>query len=290
MRWISGTLILCAMILCANERETNAEDEPLKQSDRIKQIAEKRAESINTELARVDSDHAWAGKYYCGDGLGVNIELLLAPQSGFVFEWQGCLGLYDRNYGTVTTRTEHVHLNCELPNDTDKGLEGTYIDFTPVRWGDRHYLIPNEKLISFCNAVNSREEPRKQSFGSFLLRQGDEKKLAPGAPQLPSAYRQFLLEHPILAEVNKIDSATYSNGKGGTHWRTTTAELNIGSTNGVFKGMEFFLVWPDEVQSTQVEALSANSCTVVFTQDADSDPIPQVGWKLSTLPDWRRNE
>jgi hypothetical protein len=35
------------------------------------------------------------------DGLGVNVEVFLAPRAGFVFRWEGCLGLYDQNFGTV---------------------------------------------------------------------------------------------------------------------------------------------------------------------------------------------
>src|ERR1700730_15103618 len=49
-------------------------------------------------------EHPWAGEYYEGDGLGVGISLSLAPESGFVFEWHGCMGVYDRNYGELRRR------------------------------------------------------------------------------------------------------------------------------------------------------------------------------------------
>src|SRR5438477_12939061 len=59
-----------------------------------------RTKKIQQELGHL-KDHNWAGEYYFGDGLGVNVSLALAPESGFVFSWHGCLGLYDLNYGDV---------------------------------------------------------------------------------------------------------------------------------------------------------------------------------------------
>jgi hypothetical protein len=65
--------------------------------------------------------HAWAGKYHYGDGLGVNVDLSLAPKSGFVFTWHGCLGLYDLNYGGVEEadgriRHKAVHGQPNIPS------------------------------------------------------------------------------------------------------------------------------------------------------------------------------
>ena len=40
------------------------------------------------------------GKYYLGDGLGVNKYLSLSSDGTFHFRWQGCLGTYDENEGT----------------------------------------------------------------------------------------------------------------------------------------------------------------------------------------------
>jgi hypothetical protein len=281
-------VILCSTILGHPGGKATADD-LVKQSAAIKQVAGKRSASIDAELARLGPEHAWAGKYYYGDGLGVNVNLAVAPESGFVFEWEGCLGLYDRNYGSIRLRDDRLQLSCELRNDAKGGFGAIPTDFTPIRWGGRHYLIPSEQLIGFCNAVNSREEPRNEAHGSFLLREGDEKQSVSGAPKLPPAYSRFLLEHPIIAEVNKVEPSIDSSGKGGTHWRYIRTTLNVGSSDGVYKGLEFYLVAPDEVQSTEVEALSEKSSTVVFKQDPDSDPLPQVGWKLSTLPAWRRN-
>ena len=69
-------------------------------SAKSKTAMQAKRELIEQELSKLKM-HPWAGDYYYGDGLGVNVELTLAPDSGFVFTWNGCLGLYDQNYGDV---------------------------------------------------------------------------------------------------------------------------------------------------------------------------------------------
>lgn len=76
------------------------EKAPKKFSKRADAILEARKKQIQQELESLKGD-SWAGSYYYGDGLGVNVELTLAPKSGFAFTWHGCLGLYDMNYGNV---------------------------------------------------------------------------------------------------------------------------------------------------------------------------------------------
>jgi hypothetical protein len=41
----------------------------------------------------------FAGTYYNGDGLGVNINLKLAPDGSYTADWHGCLGLYGEASG-----------------------------------------------------------------------------------------------------------------------------------------------------------------------------------------------
>jgi len=70
----------------------NARDQELrnKQAAQTAAIAEHRGKLIRREIARVPSGRSWDGEYYLGDGLGVNQASVVAPQAGFVFEWQGC--------------------------------------------------------------------------------------------------------------------------------------------------------------------------------------------------------
>src|SRR5579872_1531294 len=71
------------------------------------QVSEERKTRILAEIETLKS-HEWAGSYYYGDGLGVNVSLVLAPQNGFVFDWTGCLGLYDLNYGNIVEKDGRI--------------------------------------------------------------------------------------------------------------------------------------------------------------------------------------
>ena len=86
--------------------------------------ADERLAQIKRELAS-NGDETWAGSYFCGDGLGESITVDIAPRTGFVFERSGCLGSYDRNYGTVDINSSSASLKLifALPNDRTEGLQ-----------------------------------------------------------------------------------------------------------------------------------------------------------------------
>lgn len=112
----------------------------------------------------------------------------------------------------------------------------------PVKWGTRLYLIAENELLQFCNAANAGIEPRGGDddpdyspflrgayFGSFYLRDGDEKKKAEGEPQLPEEFRRFLLKKPVNGTLLSV-----GGGQG-------EAVVNVGAREGLRKGMLLFL-------------------------------------------------
>jgi len=119
----------------------------------------------------------------------------------------------------------------------------------PVEWAGRIYLIPEEDMRRFADAVNLGIEPRPELtsddykgspwLGSFYLREGDEKKKATGRPVLPAQWNELLLTRPIRATVIKIDHV--EEKKYGTVY---TATINRGSRDGLRVGM--MLVRADE--------------------------------------------
>ena len=117
-----------------------------------------------------------------GDGLGVNVMVELAPKSGFAFTWHGCLGLYDRNYGTTTDKGGWLELAFHFSN-AQEGYRGLAPELIPVKWGERRYLIARDELLSFANSANSGSEPRDGAHGATLLRGGDEAKPVEGKPE-----------------------------------------------------------------------------------------------------------
>jgi hypothetical protein len=187
------------------------------------------------EIAALGPRHAWAGSYYAGDGTGANLSLTLAPQAGFAFEWNGCLGLYDRNYGPVSDAGE-LHLHPQLPNAT----EGIHVeaDLIPIAWGNRRYLIGAGKTKDFCNTVNSGGEPRTSGHGLYLLRRGDEKQSPTGRPRGPEGVLPCLLETPIRTRIVALGPSTTKDDDK-YESRTSRVTLGAGSAEGVWEGMSF---------------------------------------------------
>src|SRR5258706_2821829 len=238
---------------------------------------ETRKKQIQQELKSLKLD-SWAGEYYYGDGEGVNVDLSLAPKSGFTFTWNGCLGLYDMNYGDVVESGGKIRLVFKLPNE-QKPFEGIATEFLPIVWGERHYLIPADDVVKFANAINAGFEPRDGAWGEFFLRREDVPNPATGSPSLPLEYAEYLLKHPIDAEISSIKNSRSKESE-----RLTTVLLNVGAPEGVKKGMEFYLYAPSglyasatvtDVNDTDSEAEISQCC-------GDKAGPPAIGWKLST--------
>ncbi len=240
--------------------------------------AKKRRTRIDGEVGQL-GEHEWAGAYYLGDGLGVNVSLSLAPESGFVFEWRGCLGLYDRNFGPVEFANGLVKLHPRFPN-TRKGFQGIATELLPIRWGNRRYLVPPDDVIEFCNAVNSGLVE-----GRFLLKEGHEQLKVSGIPDVPDKYQDYLLATPITASVTVAGES--STAPGSISRRTSEVTLNAGKTAGVLPGMEFHVIDPDDIfRSAIVDEVQQDSSTAKFTSLFEDEPLPMVGWKLSTRLRW----
>jgi hypothetical protein len=255
-------------------------------SSRAESKAKNLRQQIQAEIGQLKG-HAWAGEYREGDGLGVNISLILAPKSGYLFEWHGCLGLYDRNYGAVTNRNGRLRLSFTFANDR-KGFQGIAEEFIPVPWGKRCYLIPSDDVIGFCNAVNSAAEPREAQLGRYLLRQGDEKIKVTGEPTVPAAYRTCLLKSPVKAEIVKVGPSTTRPSVCDWKFKDTPVTLNVGKNSGLLPGMELNVVSPDSVvESVKIKSVRGNDAEGIMTQAGEESAGPKVGWKLSTRPPWR---
>jgi hypothetical protein len=239
--------------------------------------ARERLEKIRAELVGSGSEAAWSGEYYEGDGTGVNIVLSLAPQSGFVFEWEGCLGVYDRNFGTVAAGSDRIELAFHYFNlrEQFRGLSPVFI---PVQWGERRYLVPPEKIDQFCTDANSGDEPRDSSVGFYLLRLGDEKKAARGLPDVPGDFGRLLLRAPLEPKIIEV----LDSWKHDTHLFLTRVRLDMGSDRGVVPGMRMSRIESEQYQRLVIENVSEQSCTAIVQRDARDDPLPAIGWKFSS--------
>lgn len=242
---------------------------------RRERIAETLRPIILGEIASLNN-HPWAGEYYCGDGMGVNISVVIAPKSGYLYELRGCCGLYDRNYGPVACANDRLQLTFRLPRREFSG--GIADEFIAVRWGPRQYLIAPDEIVGFCNAVNDGTEPRDDIHGLHLLRRGDEAKTATGFPTVPDEFKDYVLAHPVEAEIVAIGERIDDK---------TIVILNRGKQHGLLPGMELHVFDPnDEVDSATVTKIENDRSEAIMAKLLGDEPEPRIGWKLSTRSSW----
>lgn len=248
-------------------------------------INSKRQE-ILAEIKKLDG-HEWAGVYYAGDGLGVNTSLEIAPESGYVFQWHGCLGLYDQNYGAVSWKDGQLGLSFTFENKR-RGFQGIASKLLPVSWGSRIYLIPADDIVAFCNNINEGQEPRNSEYGNFFLRRGDEKMAVSGFPKVPEEFRSYLLATPIEATVVAVSPTSTRPSIADWKFKDTPITLDVGSKQGLRVGMELLVTKPkhimDSMKVTKVEDMRSEA---IMTQIGEDEPGPEVGWRLSTQAPWR---
>jgi hypothetical protein len=254
----------------------------------------RREKLIIDEIATL-KNHPWAGKYHYGDGLGVNVTLYLAPKNGFVFDWTGCLGVYDQNYGDVVWTGEGAKLLPQFPNDR-RGFQGIGEELIPVRWGGLRYLIPADRMVDFCNSVNAKTEPPRKiveengetffKYGRFLLRESAKNPNALGRPAIPQRFQEYLLVKPIRAVVTSVGEITLrKETQYSATNRSTRVTLSVGRSDGVRDGMEFHLQGINANGYGRVVESDEHSSVVILWQVYFEKelPAPAVGWKLSTL-------
>ncbi len=216
----------------------------------------------------------------------MNTSLILAPSSGYVFEWHGCLGLYDRNYGAVTPEGRKLGLSFAFEN-VREGFRGIAPEFVVIPWGPRVYLVPADDVIGFCNDVNTGAEPRTDIHGEYLLREGDERTKVSGDPELPVEYRDCLLRRPVETAVLEVGTFALRPSVSDWNFRDTPLTLAAGSEQGLRLGMQLYVTDPPGlvawVTITRAEATRSEALMV----QEEGDPGPMVGWRVSTRPRWR---
>jgi hypothetical protein len=167
-------------------------------------------------------------------------------EAGFRYRMGGCMGLYEDRTGRVRVDGRRLVL---LPDDQDGFAVGEVIGPTMLgfTWGPRRYLVPEDGLLAFCNAVNSGEEGRAGSV-TWFVQQGGETLAAPGSPEVPGEARAWLLDQPIEAHVTALDE----------RGDAVIATLDVGLRDGAFVGLRFHV--KDGAGTFVVDSLSEQTC------------------------------
>jgi len=230
----------------------------------------------------------WAGEYFEGDGLGMNVRISLAPGAGVVATWNGCLGLYSAKEGDVQRRADgSLAFVFNQPNGDGSGFDpGTFAtDVMPVRWGERRYLIPRDRMIEFVNAVNFGSEPREHTHGVFLLAQGDEAKPVSGLPELPEALRARIRQKPLIVGLSSVEPGVR---RGGADFAFCEFRVRFEVANGelLAPGQELAVVEPpgvhEDVEVLEVAGTQALAKIRFFRNCIEMKRKPEPGWLIST--------
>lgn len=245
-----------------------------------------RIERIRAELTSLGSKPGWAGRYYHGDGLGLNVVVDLAPTAGFALRWSGCAGTIDQDHGTCTERDGRIRLGSAFPAAPERGPL-LPAEFVPVRWGERRYLITPAQLPGFANAINGGGEPRNGPHGNFLLRAGDESRACDGRPDLPPEAAALLLAEPVTGTITAVhDSKVEPSGT--LRYRVTEATIDRGTTHGIkqghvvhFRKGGFGITGGVVVEVGERTARIRIRC-LLLDKVPTATPEPAPGWEWST--------
>lgn len=273
------TLIIIMLPLSQSSAQNDDSTRDARFTQAAKDESAKRDTAIRKELTQLKNDE-WAGEYYYGDGLGTNVSLIFAPTTGFNFVWHGCLGVYDRNYGSISITDKTIKLSPTFPN-ARKDFQGIDLEFYKVAWGERHYLIAKDQVIEFCNAINAGDEPVAQlPFNRFLMKAGDKAREAKGKPNIPAEFNKYLLAKPINANIIQILDSRVEKDNDFIN-RFSKVIINAGKEEGVLPGMKFRVT--QGYDSLRVNKVDAHTSEAVLVQIVTSpEAEPKVNWSVST--------
>jgi hypothetical protein len=174
--------------------------------------------------------HGPAVTYILSDGFDLRASVKLSADGRFEFSWVGCLGSIATASGQYVAEDNSVTF---MPaNQAFERDPRTFADvMRRVRWGEREYLVPEDNMLAFVNAINSGEEPRSTSIGLFYLRQGDEHKPASARPDIGLEWSAFLLDEPLFGNVIKVEQRETSTQR-------PLVIVDAGTRSGLRKGMQ----------------------------------------------------
>jgi hypothetical protein len=173
----------------------------------------------------------------------------------------------------------------EIFGNSDSGEIKRGFKMLPIEWSGRIYLLYEEDLKDFANAVNLGIEPRSSLtsshymspwYGSFYLRSGDEQKKVTGNPPLPEQWLSFLLSKPVTAKVIRIEEMKKHQ------WSATfTATINRGSRDGLKVGMRLLTEDEEPSRWSGTEVISIAEKTAKIRTELVRSEL-KVGDKISS--------
>lgn len=239
----------------------------------LAEFVRSKRESIKTDA--VYDTEEWSGEYISFEGPTISTYFNWTAKSGFTVWWENCSRPWAAraNYGSAELQNGSLRLVPQL-NESVSGSFKAPAEFTPVRWGAQHFLIPSDQLMKFVYAVNSGSI---SEIEMFLMKVGDSEKKRDGLPQVPPAYARYLRMKPIVGVISGLGPEAEKR------YRTVT--LNVGKNKGVIPEMKFYLSSRNGfiiLETTKVEDRTAEAW-VVFTNFRNGKEFaPRVGRRVTS--------
>lgn len=227
----------------------------------------------------------WAGNYspvYSGE---VNVEALkLSPKVGFVYlNFYTCLPeLRSLDYGNISATPDYVLLTSQSSK-----LNGQVKKYLRVKWGERHYLVPENEVAEFYKFVAGYGwKQNEYVVFDFLMKNEDFEKPITGMPVFPAGYERFV-KKPIEATITRVlrrEIKTEQSYDGSPAYKSHTfIRLNVGTANGVKRGMTFNVAESEDYEKVELLQIGKNSSIGVLIRSLDEN-------KQETLKNWQTNE
>lgn len=186
-----------------------------------------------------------AGTYHSGNGYESN-ELIIQKDGTYKHHVEGDV-ITDFSGKKTYATGKIIPVGAAILMQPGPSLRRYGIDgpdaLVPIYWGSAVFLLPptDEVMIEFANRVNSQyyPDPITKVWMWYYTNNPDNKSL-PGRPVLPSSWAHLILDHEIHPEL--IDMI----GLEGL--------LNMGSEDGIFKGMSLYSIHKDECDIERVDA------------------------------------
>jgi hypothetical protein len=172
-----------------------------------------------------------AGAYIYGNG-SVYEHITVTENGRYRYQWQSHVILSEphaedrfESQGRCAIVDGVLRLVPEGPFSSElRRMMGN--DFVAVRWGGRRYLIPEKERLVFCSSVSRGAVPRYMRSGPFSIRNGDDRKVPQGLPEVPPEWAPFLLRKAVEGAIVQV-------------LPNDVAVLSAGAKDGLRAGMEF---------------------------------------------------
>lgn len=181
------------------------------------------------------------------------------------------------NYGTASFRDGLLVVVPERGDTAEFVLKLPETEYTPIKWGKQHWLIPTDKLTLFAYAVNSGSP---DEYGRFYSKINEPENDGKVRPELPLQYKRLLGLPPIKAKVTEI-------GRQAEVWDKELT-IDAGKNKGVIEGMGFWLIGVKNidvkvvVEEVRDQTSRVRIASVGIWGDKQIEVVPKRGWRFAS--------